>query len=180
MARYVALLRGINVGGNNMIKMADLKLCFEDGGFTDVSTYIQSGNVLFTATGAASAIPAEVERILRSSFSHYDASVVIRSKRQLAATVAEAPKGFGADRDAYRYDAIFLKPPLTTAQALKVVTAREGVDEVHPGPGVLYFSRLVSRVTRTHLNKIVGSPIYPNVTIRNWNTTTKLLALLEG
>ena len=83
MARYVALLRGINVGGNNMIKMADLKACFEDGGFTDVSTYIQSGNVLFTATGAASAIPAEVERILRSSFSHYDASVVIRSKRQM-------------------------------------------------------------------------------------------------
>ena len=117
MARYVALLRGINVGGNNMIKMADLKACFEDGGFTDVATYIQSGNVLFDGGRRRERDPGRGRADLRSSFSHYDASVVIRSKRQMTATVAEAPKGFGADRDAYRYDAIFLKPPLTTAQA---------------------------------------------------------------
>lgn len=47
MTRYLALLRGINVGGKNIIKMADLKACFESLGFADVVTYIQSGNVLF-------------------------------------------------------------------------------------------------------------------------------------
>jgi uncharacterized protein (DUF1697 family) len=49
MNKYLALLRGINVGGNNIIKMVDLKACFEKMGFLDVSTYIQSGNVLFSS-----------------------------------------------------------------------------------------------------------------------------------
>ncbi|NCP46313.1 MAG: DUF1697 domain-containing protein, partial [Flavobacteriales bacterium] len=49
MNQYLALLRGINVGGNNIIKMVDLKACFEKMGFTDVKTYIQSGNVIFTS-----------------------------------------------------------------------------------------------------------------------------------
>ena len=53
------------------------------------------------------------------------------------------------------------------------------VDTAHAGPGVLYFSRLTARATASRLNKIVGSPIYPSVTIRNWNTTTKLLSLME-
>jgi uncharacterized protein (DUF1697 family) len=47
-SRYIALLRGINVGGNTLIKMPDLKVCFESLGFTDVVTYIQSGNVVFS------------------------------------------------------------------------------------------------------------------------------------
>ena len=51
MTGYVALLRGINVGGNNLIRMPALKACFDAGGFEDVSTYIQSGNVLFRSGG---------------------------------------------------------------------------------------------------------------------------------
>ena len=98
----------------------------------------------------------------------------------MKATVEKAPKGFGSAPDDYRYDVLFLKPPLTPAKAMKVIRVRDGVDTATAGPGAIYFSRLVSRITQTHLNKIVGSPIYANLTIRNWNTTTKLLALLEG
>ncbi|HUQ07606.1 MAG TPA: hypothetical protein VM261_34165, partial [Kofleriaceae bacterium] len=55
---------------------------------------------------------------------------------------------------------------------------KAGVDTVHAGPGALYFSRLVARITQTQLGKIVGTPIYKQMTIRNWNTTTKIAALL--
>ena len=55
-----------------------------------------------------------------------------------------------------------------------------GVDEAHAGPGVLYFSRLISKASQSRLSKIVSSPIYKSVTIRNWNTTTKLLRLMDA
>jgi uncharacterized protein (DUF1697 family) len=181
VARYVALLRGINVGGKNLIPMPALKACFEDAGFTDVSTYIQSGNVLFSApaTGRA-ALTKRVERTIGSAFDHYAASVVLRSKAQMVKVVVDAPPGFGSEPDEYRYDAIFLKAPLTPKAAIKQVEMKEGVDRCWTGPGVLYFDRLISNVTSSRLNRIVGSPVYQQMTIRNWNTTTKLTALLDA
>ena len=127
MATHVALLRGINVGGNNLIRMADLKACFEDGGFADVATFIQSGNVLFTARGSAPELMARIERMLSSTFG-YEASVVVRSRSQMRAVVGRAPPGFGAEPSRFRYDVIFLKPPLTARAAMRVITPREGVD----------------------------------------------------
>ena len=180
MARYVALLRGINVGGNNPIPMAGLKTCFEDNGFDDVRTYIQSGNVVFSSSSTNLAeLTRKIERMLRTTFAHYDASVVIRSRTQMRAIVDRAPKGFGAQPDPYRYDVIFLKPPLTAKTALKSLSMKEGVDRGWAANGVLYFSRLTSRATSSRLNRIVGMPIYQQMTIRNWNTTTKLRQLLD-
>jgi uncharacterized protein (DUF1697 family) len=175
---YVALLRGINVGGKNLIKMPTLKACFEAGGFDDVVTYIQSGNVLFRAPGSGSALARRIEKMLSKTF-EYRASVVLRSHAQMRSIVERAPKGFGADPAAYRYDVIFLKEPLTASAALKKVPTREDVDEVYAGRGVLYFSRLISRAAQSHLSRVVSMPIYQSMTIRNWNTTTKLLRMMD-
>jgi uncharacterized protein (DUF1697 family) len=180
MARYVALLRGINVGGKNLIPMPALKACFEDGGFTDVRTYIQSGNVLFSApTANAAQLTERTEQMIRTTFDHYDATVILRSKAQMRKVVDEAPPGFGSEPDAYRYDAIFLKAPLTAKAAIKEVEMKGGVDQCWAGHGVLYFSRTVERITSSRINRIVGRPVYQEMTIRNWNTTTKLAALLD-
>jgi uncharacterized protein (DUF1697 family) len=92
--------------------------------------------------------------------------------------VDEAPTGFGSEPEEYRYDAIFLKSPLTAKTAIKQVEMKDGVDHCWAGTGVLYFSRLISRITASRVNRIVGQPIYQQMTIRNWNTTTKLAALL--
>ena len=180
MARHVALLRGINVGGKNLIPMPALKACFEDAGFTDVSTYIQSGNVLFSAPAeGATTLTERIERIIRTTFAHYDASVILRSKAQMRKVVEAAPARFGAEPDAHRYDTIFLKSPLTAKAAIKQVEMKEGVDRCWAGAGVLYFSRTIDRITSSRMNRIVGRPIYQQMTIRNWNTTTKLAALLD-
>lgn len=181
MARYVALLRGINVGGNNLIRMPALKACFEAHGFKDVVTYIQSGNVLFTAPAEPAArLAPRVEALLSATFGHYQASVVLRSDKELRAIVARAPAGFGKQPETYRYDVIFLKPPLTAAAAIKDVPVKPGVDVATAGTGVLYFSRLISKATQSRLGKVAAMPIYKSLTIRNWNTTSTLLRMMDG
>lgn len=179
MTIYVALLRGINVGGKNLIKMPALKAAFEADGFDDVATYIQSGNVLFASPETRNApLTDRIEALLAESFD-YVPTVVVRSRKQMRAIVDGAPKGFGSQPAKYRYDVIFLKEPLTATKAIGEVPTNPGVDTAHPGLGVLYCSRLTARATASRMGKIVASPIYPSITIRNWNTTTKLLSLME-
>lgn len=179
MTRYVALLRGINVGGKNPIRMADLKASFERNGFEDVATYIQSGNVVFATDGVSQgALTDRIERMLADAFD-LDASVVVRSQRQMRGIVERAPEGFGADPAAYRYDVVFLKPPLTARRAMRSVPTRDGVDRAWAGSGVVYFSRLTSRAAQSYLSRVVSMPIYQSMTIRNWNTTTTLLRMLS-
>lgn len=177
--RFVALLRGINVGGNNAVPMADLRASIEDLGAMDVRTYIQSGNVLFDGgrTGAGTWIK-RMERALGERFG-YDARVTLRSHAELRAIVGDAPSGFGSDPDRYRSDVIFLLGPSTAPQALAQMRAREGVDTMTAGDGVIYVERLVARATQSYLSKVVGTPIYREMTIRNWRTTTTLLRLLD-
>ena len=103
-------------------------------------TYIQSGNVLFSAPTASNAdLVGRIERMLGKAFDHYAASVVLRSQGQMRKVVDEAPDGFGSRPDKYRYEAIFLKAPLTSKTAIKEVEMKEGVDQCWAGNGVLYF-----------------------------------------
>ena len=179
MPTSVALLRGINVGGKNLIRMPALKACFEENGFEDVATYIQSGNVLFATPGTRGAgLTRRIETMLAEAFD-YVPTVVVRTRRQMRAIVDRAPKGFGREPAKYRYDVIFLKEPLAANDALQSVPTKPGVDAAHPGTGVIYFSRLTAKASQSRLSRIVSSPIYPSVTIRNWNTTTKLLSMME-
>jgi uncharacterized protein (DUF1697 family) len=178
MATYVALLRGINVGGKNLIKMPALKAAFEADGFEQVTTYIQSGNVLFSSSGDRSAeLTRRIEKLLAEAFD-YVPTVVVRSRTQMRAIVDAAPKGFGAEPAKYRYNVFFLKEPLTAKAAMRSIDTKPGVDEVHAGKGVLYFTYLTSKATQSRISKIAGSPIYPSITIRNWPATTKLLGLM--
>src|SRR5262245_9026917 len=102
MTQYVALLRGINVGGNNLIKMTDLKDCFQSLGLGDVATYIQSGNVLFDAAAQSSAeLATRIEAGLSERFG-YQSRIVLRAHPELRAIVSDAPHGFGAEPEQYR------------------------------------------------------------------------------
>jgi uncharacterized protein (DUF1697 family) len=179
MARYVALLRGINVGGRNLIKMVALKASFEDQGYGNVATYIQSGNVIFDSKEPAAKLERKIEDMLAVTFG-YEASVVLRTHAQMRSIVDRAPAGFGSQPNRYRYDVLFLKASLSASAVLKTVPIKEGVDEVHAGPGVLYFSRLSSKATQSRLSRFASMPVYRSVTNRNWNTTVKLLELMDG
>jgi uncharacterized protein (DUF1697 family) len=179
MIKYVTLLRGINVGGNNIIKMVDLKLAFEKMGFVDVATFIQSGNVIFSAKEKnIKSLSEKIEKALSKKF-NYKSKVVVISEKQLKQVVTKAPKGFGMKPDKYRYDVIFIRAPLTAKDAIGKMPVNKIVDQAINGKHVIYFSRLVAKITSSRINRVVGMPIYQNMTIRNWNTATKLLKLME-
>jgi uncharacterized protein (DUF1697 family) len=176
--RYVALLRGINVGGNNKIAMADLRELFEQEGHTRVATYIQSGQVLFASTTPAATLEADLERAIAERFD-LTVPVVVVSHAKLRTVVRKAPEGFGQSPDTFHSDVIFLKKPLTPAKAMEVVRLRDGVDQAWSANGVLYFARLSELRTKSMLSKIMGTPQYKLMTIRSWSTTVKLLAMLD-
>jgi uncharacterized protein (DUF1697 family) len=179
MTTYLILLRGINVGGKNKVSMAQLKTCLEELGYSNVSTYIASGNVIVQAAKSADAIQAEIEAILPKTF-HLDSElikVLVLSHKQLHAVVANKPTGFGDQPDLYHSDVIFLMG-FDSAQAMPLFNPREGVDKVWPGVGVIYSQRLSAQRTKSRLSAIMMSPLYKSMTIRSWNTTTKLLDLL--
>jgi uncharacterized protein (DUF1697 family) len=176
--RYVALLRGINVGGKNKVPMADLREAFEAHGGTEVRTYIQSGNVVFSWDAPAKSLEDDLETMLERCFG-VPLVVVMRSARQFRSIVDKAPPGFGAHPDTYHSDVVFLRSPLTAKQAMRTVQLRDGVDQAWPGTGVLYFARLSARRTQSRMSKIVGTPEYQRMTIRSWASVTKILALLD-
>lgn len=180
MTSYVVFLRGINVGGKNKVPMVDLRKCLEDLGFTDVSTYIASGNVFLRSSKRPAEIATLIERALPQTFG-LDSElikVLVLSRKQLEAIVDKKPKGFGDQADKYHSDAIFLIG-VAAKDVMPVFSPREGVDEVWPGDGVVYAQRLSAERTKSRLNKMMASPLYASMTIRNWNTTLKSLELLK-
>lgn len=176
--QYLVLLRGINVGGNNIIKMMDLKNSFEEMGLERVKTYIQSGNVLFySKENNKEKLLTKIEKTLSKRF-NYNSRNVILTQKQLKQIIEKAPSGFGKNPGEYRYNVIFLKEPLSSKEALEKISVKEGVDNVFAGKDALYFSILISKAAQSRISRIITLPIYKNITIRNWNTTTKLYDLM--
>lgn len=177
MTSYVALLRGINVGGKHPVPMAGLAACMTEAGYGDVRTHLQSGNVLFTTDAPRPGLDADLERVLEDRFG-FAIPVITRSRDELAETVARAPADHGSAE--LRSEVIFVKPPLTAEEAFAALPElREGVDSVALGPGVIYFSRVAAQASKTRLTKLMVMPIFRQMTIRTWRTTTRLLSLLD-
>jgi uncharacterized protein (DUF1697 family) len=181
VARYVVLLRGINVGGKNKLSMAALKQALEELGCENVTTYISSGNVVLDSKKSAGAIEAEIEKLLPKKFK-LDSElikVLALSKASFKAVVSKRPKGFGDEPKTYHSDAIFLMGT-KVSEAVKAFDPREGVDALWPGKGVIYHRRLSAQRTKTRLNKVMATPFYKSMTIRNWATTMKLMEMLDA
>lgn len=180
MNTHVVLIRGINVGGKNKIPMAGLKECLEQLGFSNVSTYIASGNVILESDKGADEIRAWIEKALPESFKLDDEliRVLVLTRDQFQAVIDNKPEGFGEQPEKYHSDAIFLIG-IDSAQAMPAFKPREGVDKVWPGDGVIYSQRLSSQRTKSRLSRITATPEYKFMTIRNWSTTTKLLEMTD-
>lgn len=180
MNTYVILLRGINVGGKNKLPMVDLKKHLEELGFSQVLTYIASGNVILKSDKRPDEIQAQIEAALPKRFELDDefVKVLVLTRQQIQSVIDNKPEGFGEQPEKYHCDAIFLMG-IDTTQTMPVFDPREGVDQIWAGEGVIYSQRLSAQRTKSRLNKIMASPAYKSMTIRNWATTTKLLEILR-
>lgn len=173
---HVALLRGINVGGNNPVPMAELRVTFEDMGFTDVTTYIQSGNVLFRGERIdENAIQAR----LSEQFS-YHGRVVVLTGTAYRKNLAAAPASWGHD-DTRKHNALFTLAGMSPDDVLSQLPLLSEFEEVATGTAALFWSAPKDKITRTMFaRKLVGDPMYKELTIRNHNTTFRLAELLDA
>lgn len=175
---FVALLRGINVGGNNMIRMSSLKTSFERMGFVDVSTYINSGNIIFkTKEGDHRKLERNIEGMLAKEYK-LNCKVVIRSLSEMSTVIKNLPKNWNED-NRWKYNVIFLRHSIDSANILDSLDPKSDIERVVYCPGALFWSARISDVTRTRMVKLPGQKIFQDMTVRNVNTTRKLYELMK-
>lgn len=178
MIQYVALLRGINVGGKGLIKMADLRVEFERLGFQSVRTYIQSGNVLFHAKEADKLkLENKIEKALLAKFK-VATRVMLRSKREMTQVIAHLPKIF--ENPEWKHNVIFLSSAIDNAGIVKKFNIKENIEEIHYSKGVLFWSARFDGITRSTMLKLSARVEYQEMTARNINTTKKIVELMNN
>ncbi|MCA1578719.1 MAG: DUF1697 domain-containing protein [Acidobacteria bacterium] len=175
---FVALLRGVNVGGNNMISMKSLKESFEKLGFTHVTTYINSGNIVFKTTETdPRKLEKKIEQMLERDY-ELTSKVVVRSLAEMESLVENLPKNWGANKD-WRYNVVFLRHTIDSEQILHELEVREDLEEVFYRPGTLLWSSLMSALKGTEGLKFSSRKMGQEITVRNTNTTRKLCDLMK-
>lgn len=173
-SRYVALLRGINVGGIT-IRMADLTRMFEGLGLTEVRTILASGNVCFTTTEAdIAALKARIETALSTAFG-YEAYVLLVEMSAVEAAIAAFP--YNEDDDGMQPWVMFVASPEVAADVLSVAGVLDpSVERVQMGDGVVYWTVVKGQSTKSAFAKHTAKARFkPTTTTRNLRTLRKLL-----
>ena len=173
MTRYVAFLRGVNVGGVNLT-MADVARALTDAGFTDVVTILASGNVLMTSDAKVAAVRTAAERALRDAFG-YDAWVLAYA----LTTVAEISARYPFEREVDgRHSYVTFVTDADVLDELAALAADAGPDElIERGEGVVYWQVPKSGTLDTAIGKTMGKKRYKSsTTTRNLRTIEKVLA----
>lgn len=177
MTRYLTLLRGVNVGGNNKVTMRDLVAAMTEDGFVDVKSYINSGNVLFSSKS-----DKDLEKKVASSIKRHsglDIEVVIFTADQWLQIVEEAPDFWGKNPD-WKHNLLVMIPPYKMNQVIRAIgSLKPDLESLVPGRGVLYQSVSLKSFGRTSAGKLAANPIYKKMTVRNYNTAIKLGVLLS-
>ena len=183
MARYISILRGINVGGNRKILMADLKNLYEKLGFQNVQTYIQSGNVIFDSDQKESNTDLEqkIQQTISETFG-FDVPVIVRTAEEMAESIANNPfwKGKGAYID--RLHLTFLKEMPTPEKLEKIKTMAFPPDKYEIIGKEIFIFCSAGYSDSKLTNQFFESKLGTTATTRNWKTVIKLheLALSKG
>jgi len=175
--KYVALLRGINVGGKTLIKMADLKSCIEDLGLEDVSTYIASGNLLFESRERnAAKLETKIERAIEKRF-RLPVKVVVLDRTAYGRIVKAVPKSWVGDKT-LRANVAFVRRGTNAKQVVCELQPDATVEEVKAIDGAILWATKRDAVNHSVMRKLIGGAAYKELTVRNLNTTLKLKELL--
>lgn len=173
---YVALLRGINVGGRSRVEMARLRNSFERAGMKGVRTYINSGNVIFRhAPIDVAALGETLERAVEDEFG-FRVPVLVLDADRVAAIAAALPPEWANDASA-RCDVLLLWDGLEGADVVARAGIRPGIDEAVSVPGAVLWRVERANAGRSGLLKLMGTDAYRRMTVRNCTTLRALAAL---
>lgn len=177
--RYVALLRGINVGGKSRVEMARLKAVFEKLGLKDTVTYINSGNVIFSGgKQPLDTLVQQIEAAIESEFG-FRVSAVVRDQHNIA-TIYDAVPADWVNDTTMKTDVMFLWQSYDSAKTLDTLTIKPDLDDVQYLPGAIIWRVDRQNATRSGMMRLAGTELYKHMTIRNINTLRKLHALMNG
>jgi uncharacterized protein (DUF1697 family) len=177
---FLALLRGVNVGGNATVGMAALKSALSTASFTDVRSYINSGNLIFSSSQTNTGqLALEIETVIAATFGfHVDVAVFTQS--EWTEIITAAPKWWGHD-DTRKHNLLVMLRPSNMDEVMNAIGAiKPGIESDEAGKNVVYQSLSLKDFGKTTTGKLASNPIYKQMTIRNYNTATKLLTLFEG
>lgn len=178
MDTYIALLRGINVGGNNKVEMKRLKELFESHGYINVTTYINSGNVLFDTTEIDPGVLAtKIETVLQKNFG-FHIPTIVRDKKRFKKLVESIPPEWDNGTE-QKTDILFLWDSFDSKKSLQLLTLTDGVDTVLYHNGSIIWNIVRSGYSQSGVRKFIGSPLYKHMTARNVHTVRALNALLD-
>ncbi len=176
---YVALLRGVNVGGKNKVAMAELRQVFEGLGFCEVQSYINSGNIIFRASRVD--IPkmiSDIECAIEARFG-FAVRVALLDSSEYIEAIESAPAWWGESANT-KHNALFMLSPATAQRVLDEVGATDDAYEMIASCGeVVFWSAPMETSSRTRLAKIVNKELYSLITVRNANTCHKIAALMR-
>ncbi len=176
---YVALLRGINVGGNRKVEMARLVRTFERLGLTGVRSYIASGNVVFcTALPDRAALTLDLERAILADFG-FEVDVLLCDADEIAAVVRAVPDDWVND-GVTKCDVFFPWPPADALDARTALGADPDVEDLLQVPGAWIWRVDRSKRSQSRVPKVMGTPLYRQLTVRNVNTLRALHGLMSG
>ncbi|GIQ69078.1 DUF1697 domain-containing protein [Xylanibacillus composti] len=174
---YTALLRGINVGGNNKIDMKILKKSFEQVGMKHVVTYINSGNIVFTNVGhSKSDIAHMLEEAILDTFG-LQIKVLVLSLEDMEIVMSSLPESWTND-DKMKSDVLFLWEDINDESVLDKLTYKPEIETVKYVPGAILWSIDKINLNKGSMTKLVGTKLYKQMTVRNVNTTRKIYALM--
>jgi uncharacterized protein (DUF1697 family) len=180
MPQYVGLLRGVNVGGHNKVKMVDLKAQLEEAGCSDVITYIQSGNIILRSNLASSEVATLMETTIHTHFGLTIPTVVLTAEA-FGNVVQECPfttemQAQASESDVEQLYVAFLTSPATADEINALKSAATGDEQlwVSPHQNALYL-RLPNGIRETKL--FTRFPKTVSTTVRNWRTTVKIQQL---
>ena len=169
---YIALFRGINVGGNNKVDMRKLKTTFDSLNFTNVATYINSGNILFEESlKGEEELTQMIEEAVRKDF-QLKIKVIVINSEQLNSICRELPTTW-VKNESMRTDVMFLREKYDRPEVLEKIQITP-VDNVKYVPGAILWNEKGADYSHSGMMKLMGTELYRNMTIRNVNTVRRL------
>ena len=166
--KYIALLRGINVGKERRVDMKKLKLIFERLGFTEVYTYINSGNVIFKSGKTKNVILCEIEKILKKEFD-FEIPVLIKTEKEIKKIADAIPKNWQNDKQ-QRTDIAYLFKEFDYEKIVTELPFNKDVVDIRYVKGAVFWNLSRKDYNKSRLNKLIGRKFYKYMTLRNVNT----------
>ena len=168
LIKYIALLRGINVGGNRKVEMKRLKLLFESLNFVNISTYLNSGNIIFESNKNQDELKEEIEKELKNEF-NFDIQTLIKTEEEIKFIAAAIPKEWQNNSEE-KTDVAYLFKEIDSPQTINELPIKKEFLNIRYVKGAIFWRVSRKNYNKSHLNKIISHKLYQLMTVRNVNT----------